>query len=69
MTIASGTIQYHLGTAPLTGYGFSYTAAELVITLSATVADFMFYDSRKADIEALHAGLAENDFDNSEDNI
>lgn len=38
MTIAAGTIQYQLGTAPVTGCGFSYSAAELDTALSGSVA-------------------------------
>jgi hypothetical protein len=37
MTIAAGTIQYQLGTAPVTGCGFSYTAAELDGAFSGSV--------------------------------
>lgn len=38
MTIAAGTIQYELGTAPVTGCGFSYSADELDTALSGAVA-------------------------------
>jgi|GEM_PF-4157845 hypothetical protein len=38
MTIATGTIQYQLGTAPVTGCGFSYSADELDTALSGSVA-------------------------------
>ncbi|MBF0236390.1 MAG: hypothetical protein HQM12_01690 [SAR324 cluster bacterium] len=37
MIIAAGTIQYQLGTAPVTGCGFFYSAAELDTALSSTV--------------------------------
>ena len=63
MTIAAGTIQYELGTAPVTGCGFSYSAAELDTALSGPVAEVVYDDSGKADIEALLAGLAETDFE------
>ncbi|MFH1009112.1 MAG: hypothetical protein V1800_16685 [Candidatus Latescibacterota bacterium] len=66
MTIASGTIQYQLGTAPVTGCGFSYSASELDTALSGSVAEVVFDDSGKADIEALLAGLAETDFEKGE---
>jgi hypothetical protein len=39
MTIAAGTIQYQLGTAPVTGCGFSYSADELDTALSDSVAE------------------------------
>ena len=39
MTIAAGTIQYQLGTAPVTGCGFSYSVDELGTALSGLVAD------------------------------
>lgn len=34
MTIAAGTINYQLGTAPVTGCGFSYFTDELDTVLS-----------------------------------
>ena len=58
MTIASGTIQYHLGTTPVTECGFSYFASELDTVLSGTVAEVVFDDYEKANIEALLNGLA-----------
>ena len=66
MTIATGTIQYQLGTAPVTGCGFSYSADELDTALSGPVAKVVYDDSGKADIEALVAGLAETDFEKGE---
>ena len=66
MTIATGTIQYQLGTAPVTGCGFSYSDVELDTALSGAVAGVVYDDSGKADIEALLAGLAETDFEKSE---
>ncbi|GBE17249.1 hypothetical protein BMS3Abin15_01088 [bacterium BMS3Abin15] len=69
MTIASGSIQYQLGTAPVTGYGISYSAAERDSKLSGPVAEVVFDDSGKVDSQSLRAGLAETDFEKSEDNI
>ena len=66
MTIAAGTIQYQLGTSPVTGCGFSYSADELDTALSGSVAEAVYDDSGKADIEALLAGLAETDFQKGE---
>jgi hypothetical protein len=64
MTIATGTIQYQLGTAPVIGCGFSYSADEPDTALSGPVAGVVYDDSGKADIEALLTGLAETDFEN-----
>lgn len=61
MTIVSGTIQYQLGMAPVTGWGISYSASELDSALSGPVAEVVFDDSGKADIE--FDGLAETDFE------
>lgn len=66
MTIASGTIQYQLGSAPVTGCGFSYSAGELDTALSGPVAEVVFDDSGKADIASLLDGLAETDFEKGE---
>ncbi len=66
MTIASGTLEYQLGTAPVTGCGFSYSTTDLDAALSGSVAEVVFDDSGKADIEGLLAGLAETDFEKGE---
>lgn len=66
MTIATGTVQYQLGTAPVTGCGFSYSAPELDSALSGPVAEVVFDDSGKADIESLLSGLVETDFEKDE---
>jgi hypothetical protein len=66
MSVAAGTINYQLGTAPVTGCGFSYSADELDTALSSSVAGVVYDDSGKADIEALLAGLAETDFEKGE---
>ena len=63
MTIASGTLEYQLGTAPVTGCGFSYSGDEFDTALSGSVAEVVYDDSGKADIEALLAELAEIDFE------
>lgn len=39
MTIASGTLEYQLGTAPVTGCGFSYSTTDLDAALSGSVAE------------------------------
>lgn len=48
MTISPGTIQYHRGTAAVTGSGFSYYAFELDFALSGLVEEVVFDDSGKA---------------------
>lgn len=63
MSVATGTINYELGTAPVTGCGFSYSDKELDATLSSSVAEVVFDDSGRADIEALLAGLVETEFE------
>jgi hypothetical protein len=63
MTIATGTIKYQIGSAPVTGYGISYSATELDTALSGPIAKVVYDDSGKADIEALLAGVAETDFE------
>ncbi len=66
MSIASGTIQYELGTEPVTGYGLSYSSSELDAALLGPVSEVVFDDSGLAEITALLAGLAETDFHKSE---
>ena len=66
MTIASGTLEYQLGTAPVTGCGFSYSTTDLEAALSGSVAEVVFDDSGKADIEGLLADLTETDFEKGE---
>lgn len=63
MILSAGTIEYTLGRFPVTGCGFSYSADELDAALSGPVAEVVYDDSGKADIEALLAGLAETDFE------
>lgn len=65
MTIASGTNQYQLGTTPVTGCGFSYSATELDSALSH-VAKIVFDDSGKAKIESLLITLGDTDFEINE---
>jgi hypothetical protein len=63
MPVAIGTIEYQIGTAPVTGCGFSFSVTELDTALFGPVAKVVYDDSGKADIEALLAGLAETDFE------
>ncbi len=66
MTIVAGSIQYQLGAVPVSGCGFSYSADELDAALSGPVAEVVFDDSGKADIDVLLTGLAETDFEKGE---
>lgn len=63
MTVAVGTIQYSLGTAPVIGRGFSWTADELDTALSGPVSEAVFDDAGKADLNTLLEGLSETEFD------
>lgn len=63
MTIATGTVQYQLGTAPVTGCGFSYSAYELDSALSDPLAEVVFDESGKGGIEGMFARLAETEFE------
>jgi hypothetical protein len=48
MTMALGTIQYRLGTVPVTGCGFSYSAAsELYMALLISFAEIVLDNSGK----------------------
>ena len=38
ISVATGAINCHLGTTPVTGWGFSYSADELDIVLSSSIA-------------------------------
>ena len=66
MSIVAGTIEYQIGTEPVTGCGFSYTSDELDDALSDPVTGVVYDDSGNADIEELLAGLAETDFERGE---
>lgn len=66
MTIANGTIRYQLGTTPVTGCGFSYSITELDNALSGSVAEVVFDNSGKVDIQSLLASVAETDFQKAE---
>ncbi len=66
MTMPAGTPLYELGVTPVIGCGFSYSDDELDAALCGPVAEVVFDDSGKADIESLLAGLAETDFEKNE---
>lgn len=66
MSIAAGTIEYTLGTSPVSGCGFSWATDELDTALAGPVSKVVFDDSGKADISALLSGIAETDFEKSQ---
>ena len=66
MNIASGKIEYLLGTDPVTGRGFSWTEEELESALSGPVSAILFDHSGKADISSLLSGLPDTDFEKSQ---
>ena len=63
MTLPSGTVEYTLGTAPVTGCGISWTAEELDTALAGPVAGVVFDDAGNADCAAILEGLSETEFD------
>jgi len=66
MSIATGIIEYILGTSPVNGCGFSLATDELDAALAGAVSEVVFDDSGKADISALLSGVAETDFEKSQ---
>ena len=63
MTLSAGTVEYTLGTAPVTGCGISWTAEELDTALAGPVAGVVFDDAGNADCAAILEGLSETEFD------
>jgi len=63
MTLSAGTVEYTLGTAPVTGCGISWTAEELDTALAGPVAEVVFDDAGNADCAAILEGLSETEFD------
>lgn len=61
--VAVGTVQYSLGTSPVTGLGVALSDEELDSSLAGPVAALVFDDEGKADIDSLLAGLPETEFD------
>jgi hypothetical protein len=66
MSIATGIIEYTLGTSPVSGCGFSWATDELDTALAGSVSEVVFDDSGKTDISALLSGVAETDFEKSQ---
>lgn len=63
MTVATGTKNYSLGTAPCSGSGVSWTVAELDIAIDGPVVGIVYDDAGKADIAALLSSVAETEFE------
>ena len=63
MSIASGTIQYQLGTAPVTGCGFALDVTELDDALTGGVAEVVFDDEGTADLSTLLSSVADTEFE------
>lgn len=66
MTLATGTVEYTLGAAPVTGCGLSWTVEELDIALAGAVAEVIFDDAGAADLEAFLGSVPDTEFDPSE---
>ena len=71
MTIAIGTREYELGTAPVTGCGLSWTAEELDTVLAGPVAEVVFDDDSIVIISFLPPKLISGDlrFPNAEKHV
>jgi hypothetical protein len=63
MSLATGTVEYTLGTPPVTGCGVSWTAEELDSTLAGPVAPVLFDHGGTANIAALLESLPDTDFE------
>ena len=62
MSLVSGTVEYTLGTPPVTGCGVSWTAEEMDIALAGSVASLVFDNEGTADIAALLESIPGTDF-------
>lgn len=63
MTLAIGTIEYNLGTPPVTGQGLSWSTDELEAALAGPVGEVVFDVTGKADLAGLLSGLSDTEFD------
>lgn len=66
MSLASGAVEYTLGTLPVTGCGVSWTAEELDVALAGPVASLVFDNDGTADIAVLLESLPGTDFASDE---
>ena len=62
MTLPTGTIEYTLGSAPITGCGLSYTISELESALAGPVAEAVFDDEGTADLTNMLSSLPDTEF-------
>ncbi len=67
MTLPTGTIEYTLGSASVTGCGLSYTTSELEPALTGPIAEIVFDDEGTTDITNMLSSLPDTDFD--QDNL
>lgn len=63
MSLTAGTVEYTLGTPPVTGCGVSWASEELDAALSGPVASVVFDHEGMADITALLESLPDTDFE------
>ena len=62
MRVPAGNCLFGLGSAPCSGTGLKWSAAELSAALGGPVASALFDDEGKANLEEILAGLAETSF-------
>lgn len=65
--IPAGTVTYTLGTAPVTGIGYSFNQDELNECLAGPVAEKVFDDEGNEDLAAFLGGLVDTQF--AQDNV
>jgi hypothetical protein len=63
MSLATGRVEYTLGTAPVTGCDLSWTTEELDAALEGSVAEVVFDDTGIAGLTALLEGIPDTEFD------
>ena len=66
MTIASGTVEYSLGSIPITGHGISFSDKELDEALKGQVRGIVFDHEGTANLSELLEGVPETDFESDE---
>ena len=63
MSVAEGETVYSHGSPPCSGVGLAWSDEELDAALSGSVAEVLFDDEGKADIEEILSSLADTDFE------
>ncbi|ACL02400.1 conserved hypothetical protein [Desulfatibacillum aliphaticivorans] len=66
MNIPVGGLEYSIGSEQVKGRGYSWTSLELNSALSGPIAEIVFDDAGKAEVEPLLLGVAETDFQKDE---